>query len=196
MANTSHILPNERELFARVAGGDTVAFEEIYHHYNQFLQPFLLNKTKSRELTEETIQEIYLKLWDKRDTLHLIENYKAYIYTMAINFVYLHFRRAATEEKIFKKLWRDMAEQHSTTDEIMEFKESESLINQAIEKLPPQQKKIYLLSRRGGLSHDEIASELNISKRTVSNQVTDALKAIKMHLSKTAGAAIVMILFR
>lgn len=194
MSATNIILPNERELFARVAAGDTAAFEEIYHHYNKFLQPFLLNKTKSPELTEEIIQELYLKLWDRREMLPSIENYRSYIYSMAVNAVYAHFRRASVEQKILKKIWRGMTEQQSTTDEIMEFKESEALINQAVEKLPPQQKKIYLLSRRSGLSHDQIADELHISKRTVSNQVTEALKAIKLHLGKAT--AIILLLFR
>ncbi|HLF45448.1 MAG TPA: RNA polymerase sigma-70 factor [Chitinophagaceae bacterium] len=194
MSVTHKILPNEKELFARITSGDIVAFEEIYHHYNQFLQPFLLNKTKSLELTEEIIQELYLKLWDRRETLPSIENYRSYIYTMAVNAVYTHFRKAAVEQKILKKLWRGMTEQQSTTDEIMEFKESEALINQAVEKLPPQQKKIYLLSRRSGLSHDEIADELHISKRTVSNQVTEALKAIRLHLGKAT--VFIILLFR
>jgi len=194
MSSAAHILPNERDLFARIAAGDSAAFEEIYHHYNQFLQPFLLNKTKSPVLTEEIIQELYLKLWDRRETLPSIENYRAYIYTMAVNFVYAYFKKAATEERIVKKLWQNIKQQHSTTDEIMEFKESEALINQAVEQLPPQQKKIYLLSRRSGLSHDQIADELHISKRTVSNQVTEALKAIKLHLGKAT--AVIILLFR
>jgi RNA polymerase sigma-70 factor (ECF subfamily) len=74
----------------------------------------------------------------------------------------------------------------------MEFKESEELINQAVEQLPPQQKKIYLLSRWSGLNHDQIANELSISKRTVSNQVTKALKFIKQYLGKTTTAVIIL----
>jgi RNA polymerase sigma-70 factor (ECF subfamily) len=198
MAENNTILADERQLFARMAGGDEDAFAKIFHHYNKSLFPFLISKVKSRELAEEMVQDVFLKLWDKRNSLHEIDNYRSYIFMMGVNLAYSHFKRAALETRVQKQLWDAIEAERTTTEEMVDFNETQSLVNQAVDRLPPAQRKIYLLSRQKGLSHEEIAQELNISKRTVSNQVTSALQFIKEYLQSKGGTsvAVVMIVLR
>lgn len=198
MSELFQILPGEKDLFFRLSKGDEKAFEDIFHHYNQFLFPFILSKTKSNEFAEEIVQDIFIKLWDKRETLTEVENYRSYIYTMAVNFVYDHFRKAALNKKIQKHIFQTVAGHSNTTEEVIELKGTQALIDKAVEQLPAAQKKIYLLSRQKGMTHEEIAGELNISKRTVSNQVSSALQFIKDYLEKNGGApvAIIMIMLK
>lgn len=177
-------LPDERELFLRVADGDQVAFEKIFHHYTAFLYPFLINKTKSHKQSEEIIQEVFLKLWDKRESIVLIENYRSYIFMMAVNQAYSYFKKIALDKKLQQHVWQTVSSHQNIVNDLVDAHETETLINKAIEQLPPAQKKIYLLSRQKGLSHEEIAAELNISKGTVSNQITSALQFIKKYLKK------------
>lgn len=194
MTATPKILPGEKELFLRMANGDEEAFEEIFHHYTETLYPFLLNKTKSHELSEEIIQEVFLKLWDRKEILPTIENYKSYITMMAVNWAYSYFKKAASDKKIQQQLWRNISLHQNAINEFMELRETEVLINRAVEQLPPAQKNIYLLSRQKGLTHDEIAVELNISKRTVSNQISSALQSIKEYLQKYPGTSVTVIM--
>ena len=76
----------------------------------------------------------------------------------------------------------------------MSLKESEQLISEAVELLPPQRKKVYQLSRIEGLTHAQIAQQLNISTSTVNNQLTEALHFIKKYLQETADAYIVLLI--
>jgi len=180
----SYILPDESTLFTQIAHGDEKAFAEIFYHYSKRIYPFVLKKTKSETTAEEIVQEIFIKLWTNRENLSHIENYESYIFTIAANKVYKYFRKIAGEERLLKALWNRVNELCYTTEEIIELKESEELINKAIEQLPPQRKKIYQLSRHQGLSHAQIAEQLSISPSTVNNQLTEALRYIKQHLQE------------
>jgi RNA polymerase sigma-70 factor (family 1) len=184
MKQISYILLNESTLFKQVAHGDEKAFTEIFYHYSKRIFPFVLKKTKSETIAEEIVQEIFIKLWTNREKLSHIENYESYIFTIAANKVYKHFKKIAGEEKLLKALWNRINELHYPTEEIIKLKESEGLINKVIEQLPPQRKKIYQLSRKQGLSHAEIAEQLKISPSTVNNQLTVALRYIKQHLQE------------
>jgi RNA polymerase sigma-70 factor (ECF subfamily) len=184
MKHISYTLLNESTLFTQVAHGDEKAFTEIFYHYSKRIYPFVLKKTKSETIAEEIVQEIFIKLWTNREKLSHIENYESYIFTTAANKIYKHFKKIAGEEKLLKALWNRINELHCATEEIIELKESEGLINKVIEQLPPQRKKVYQLSREQGLSHAEIAEQLKISPSTVNNQLTEALRYIKQHLQE------------
>jgi len=188
-----YILPNESILFHRVAYGDEKAFTEIFYHYSKRIYPFVLKKTKSETIAEEIVQEIFIKLWTNREKLSHIENYESYIFAIAANKVYKHFKKIAGEEKLIKALWDRINELHYGTEEIIELKESEGLINKVIEQLPPQRKKIYQLSREQGLSHAEIAEQLKISPSTVNNQLTEALRYLKQHLHEMPETALALL---
>jgi RNA polymerase sigma-70 factor (family 1) len=184
MIRLSYELPDEITLFNQVAHGDETAFTTIFYHYSKRIYPFVLKKTKSKIIAEEIVQEIFMQLWSSRKNLAHVENYESYIFTIAANKVYKYFKKIASEEKLLKALWNRVNELRYTIEEIIELKESEELIKKLIDKLPPQRKKIYLLSREQGLSHSEIAQHLNISTSTVNNQLTEALRFIKQYLQE------------
>lgn len=133
-------IPNERELLALIAADDEAAFEQIYHHYNRLLFPFILNKSKSQELAEEMVQDIFLKIWAKRKTLPAIDNFRSYLFTMAVNAVYTYLSRAAKEKEILNELWHNLQDQRNSTEDIINLRESEALVQKAIELLPPATK--------------------------------------------------------
>jgi RNA polymerase sigma-70 factor (family 1) len=193
VSSSVYTLFNEKHLFFRMSEGDEVAFEKIFHHYNARIYPFILKRTKSVGIAEDIVQELFLKLWHNRQELLAIDNYESYIYTMAINMVYNHFRKLASETRMLNELWQTMDEFRNTTEEDFEYKESETLIIQAVEQLAPQCKKIYLLSREQGLSHEQIAQELNISRSTVNNQITKALHFIREYIQKNADSSLPII---
>jgi len=184
MIVASKILPDEKHLLSLVAQGDVNAFSAIYHHYNRSIYPFVLKITKSETLAEEIIQEVFISVWVNRTQMAQVENFRAYIYTIATNKTLNYFKKAVAETRRILQVSATSAKVSNVTEEEIFAKESESLVQAAVESLPEQRKKIYKLSRHEGLTHDQIAEKLNISKNTVKNQLVEALKFIRHYLNR------------
>jgi RNA polymerase sigma-70 factor (family 1) len=186
----------ERELLNRIAQSDEAAFTEIFLHFSPGIWMFVVKKAKSESIAEEIVQEVFLKLWVKKEMATDIEDLTSFLYTMAANKLYDHFKKVAGDSRKLENLWLQVqqAATSNPVEEALDFRESMHIINQAIEQLPPQRKKIYLLNRMEGLSYEEIAQKLNISKSTVSNQLVEATKFVRDYVKGTGGAAIVFMI--
>ncbi len=194
MIATQNILSNEREIFTRIATGDQQAFALIFNHYSQRLYNFIFSKAKSDELTEEVLQEVFIKIWEKRTEMKDVQNFEAYIFTMATNKTYDFLRKMATNERLKQKVWESMQVYSNITAEAIDLKYCEQMINEAVEKLSPQRKKVFVLSRKEGLNRHEIAAQLNISANTVDNQLREALMFIKNYLHNTSDVSMLLFL--
>jgi RNA polymerase sigma-70 factor (family 1) len=188
MSATPKILPNERELFSLMAEGNEIAFSDIFFFYIPLLQPHIFGMTRSEEMTQDIIHDVFLKIWVGRAKLKEVENYKAYIFRMATNQTYDWLRKQANEKIALAGTRLRMQESLNTTEEAIDLNQSAAIIDQAIMQLPPQRKLVFKLSREEGLSNEEIAERLNISKYTVKNHLAEALRSIKEYLQKMPGA--------
>jgi RNA polymerase sigma-70 factor (ECF subfamily) len=186
----------ERELLYRIAQSDEAAFTEIFHHFSPRIWLFVVKKAKSESIAEEIVQEVFLKLWVKKEMATGIDDLASFLYTMAANKLYDHFKKVAGDSRKLENLWLQVQQAAITNpiEEAMDLRESMHIINQAIEQLPPQRKKIYQLNRIEGLSYEEIAQKLNISKSTVSNQLVEANKFIREYVQGAGGAAILFLI--
>jgi RNA polymerase sigma-70 factor (ECF subfamily) len=194
MNGSEHILPNEEELFLNLSTGDVNAFTEIFNFYEPRLYPFVLKMTKSETIAEEVVQEVFIKLWTNRESATLIEDPKRYIFRMASNQTISHLRSKARQSRLTKAIALTNDDESRVTEETLELKEVQALVNEAVEKLPTQRKLIYKLSRQQGLKNDEIAEQLGLSISTVKNQLTEALRTIKDHLKKHPGTSAIIIM--
>lgn len=188
MSATTQILPNEKELFARMATGNEAAFTQIFYHYTQRMYQYILNKTKSEDAAEEIVQEVFIKLWNKRAELPQAENYESYIFKMAANKMVDWLRKMASEERARKQLWQSIRHFIDDATDTIDFHQSQELINKAIDQLSPQRKKIFLLSREEGLSRAEIAKQLDLSVSTVNNHLNEAVRLVREYLQNSPGA--------
>jgi RNA polymerase sigma-70 factor (ECF subfamily) len=110
---------------------------------------------------------------------------KSYIYRSAVNYIFNYLKKRAIRARFIEaELNKDEVLSNETWDQVL-FHELEKSVSQIIEKLPPQQQKIFRLSRFDGLSHERIAKELDLSVRTVENQIHRALSIIKNKLKDT-----------
>jgi RNA polymerase sigma-70 factor (ECF subfamily) len=195
MAAATQILPNEKELFIRMSAGDEVAFTQIFYHYTQRIFHYILNKTKSPETAEEIVQDVFIKIWEKREQLGDVTNYESYLFTMAANKTLDWFRKMAHEQKLKKHVWDTISDLSNITIEELDLKHSQDMINKAVDKLSPQRKKIFLMNKTEGLTRQEIAQQLNISVSTVNNQLNEAVRQVKEYLEHTPGASLAMLIF-
>jgi RNA polymerase sigma-70 factor (family 1) len=184
-------LPNEQELFARMAEGDEAAFSTIFFHYTAQIRPFIASLTRSETAAEEIVQEVFLSLWVNRARLAEVENYRAYVLTASNNRVYSWLRKRARELRLHGELAADLPDPGEGPEAAVDLKESMAIIEEAVERLPPQKKLIWRLSRGEGLSHEEIAQRLGLSKNTVKNHMVVAIRQIREELSKGGTVGVV-----
>lgn len=176
---------DDRLLFQQIATGDEAAFREIFQRYTPQLHPFALDIVKSDAVAKEIIQEVFLKLWLKRDSLTEIEKPSSWLYRITSNLSLNHFRRQQLELRVMETIQTDGGEEEIENN--FSAKELQSLIHEASQLLPFQRKKIFMLSREQGLSRKEVAQQLGISENTVRNQLGIALKHIQDYIIKHNG---------
>jgi RNA polymerase sigma-70 factor (family 1) len=173
----------EKELLKAVAEGDKSAFHFLYKAFQAKLYRFIFDLVESAFIAEDIFQDVFLKVWEQRARLPEIENFNAYIYTLARNKTYDGLRRVAHEEAIIAELAENESPNESDTDRLLRYQELRAQLHRVIDRLPPQQKQVYLLSREGGLKYDQIASRLKISVATVNTHMSRALQAIRNNLN-------------
>lgn len=176
-------LQEQSALLKRVAGGDTAAFRILFDAYNRRIYAAALKMTKSTYGAEEIVQEIFASLWENRNNLQNVENPPAYIFTVAYNRTYRYLKKVAADTNMLQTLKLHIREYGNEIEDLLDMKETGELINHAVEKLPPRRKLIFKLSREEGLSHKEIADQLDISPLTVKKQMVMALRTIRASLS-------------
>lgn len=176
---------NDYVLQKQVSQGDETAFKTLFDRYHTRLHQYLFNIIKSKEVAEELVMDVFLKIWLARDMLTEIENLDSFLFRVVYN-KSIDFFRAAANNQQFTELLSERIQipSQSYADAPLLMQEYETKLREAIDLLPPQRKKIFYLSREEGLSHAQIAEELGISKNTVANTIVEAKQFIKGYLAK------------
>ena len=166
----------------RIAAGDQTAFGELFRTYHQRLGAYIYRLTESLPAAQEIVQDVFLKIWLKRASLPEIQSFEAYLFTAARNHVFNYLKKIARERNQEELLQAGLesADTVVSTEEPGIYYE---LLDEAVEHLPRQQKQVYLLHRREGLSHAEIAVRMQLSVETVKKHMSLALRAIRDHLT-------------
>ena len=175
----------ERELMQRCVEGDRQAFASLYSHYAPLLYKAVYPLTnKSKEDTEEIIQELFVKIWDKRDNMLTIQSFRPFIFRLARNKVIDWYRKNESKKNyctFYSENHRDEAA--SITDNLL-FEEYYAIAIEAIAQLPPRQKQIFNLRHMEDLSLSEIAGALRISLPAVKKQLYQATRSVREYLHK------------
>lgn len=163
-------------------GNREPAFHEIYQNSFEQLFHFTWKLTKDAHATKDIVQQCYLNLWQTAFEKGGLEDARRQLFTFARNMVIDRRRKENTRQKFFQDIEN---EKEGILTDLLQTKETLQAIEEAIEALPTKRKHIYKLSRHEGLTHEEIAVQLSISRNTVNNQIasaTEFLKAKLIHL--------------
>lgn len=174
---------SELKLLTQIVDGDASAFRIIYERYQGKVFLFALRLTKSKSEAEEIVQEVFVKLWERRSGINIEKNFNAYILTITRNLVIDILKKAARDKTVQEKTYENMLKMQSASVDLLIHKETERLHRLAIENLSPKRKVVYMLSREEELTYEEIANKLNISRNTVRNQMTESIKSIREFLT-------------
>lgn len=175
----------EKELFARIAVGDGHAYARIFHQYFEPLRANAYKLLKSEFWAEEIVQEVFLHVWDHRDKLSDVESPAAYLYRITANRCLNRMRRQELETKmqyLVKTALHSGGDSHQ--ENRYDLERVETLISEALARLPEQPRRIFLMQQESGLSYQAIADRLGISKNTVRNHMVRSLRSIRQYLQQ------------
>lgn len=174
---------NESILIEGLKNKDKVIFDFIFNYYYSGLCAFAMRFLNDREATEDLVQDFFVFLWSQGARLQINTSLKSYLFISVKNRCLDSYKRSTVHER-YANYYLSQA---SDVDHYAEFMFAESelraVIQQSIEKLTPRCREIYEMNRVKGLSNQQIAEELNISKRTVELQISIALKIIRAELN-------------
>jgi RNA polymerase sigma-70 factor (ECF subfamily) len=181
---TENVYHMEKDLLSKVAQGDEQAFARLFYNYKGKLFSFIFDFTRSAQKAEDILQDIFLKIWLHRLQLSNIDNFNAYLFRMAHNHAIDQLRKISRETLALNNIAVQKGIDPAEPDDVLLQKEIEEKLREAIDRLSPQQKKIYLLHREQGLKQDEIARRLQLSVSTVQNHMFSATGNIRKHLAR------------
>jgi RNA polymerase sigma-70 factor (ECF subfamily) len=166
-----------------VAAGDAEAFTVLFNRYWDNIYGAAFALTKSREMAEDVVQEIFGRIWQKREALAAIDNFSDYLFILARNYIFSEFEKLRVRQEHVSRLQRYFERREQNPEHLLLAKEGTALIERAIAQLSPQQQQVFRLSRQEGHTHKEIAALMGISVHTVRNHMIRALQSLTEFLA-------------
>lgn len=158
-------------------------FAQIFREHEKRLYILAFRLTKSDLYAKDIIQEVFLKLWECRDSIHTIDNMDAWLYRLTENKTIDFLRKAAADNRLKKAIWMKMQQIINEAEVDVSVKEYNQIIQKAIRQLPPQRRLIYQLYKEEGFNYKQIADGLHISRHTVKNHLFTAVRAVRNFLA-------------
>jgi RNA polymerase sigma-70 factor (family 1) len=197
MNDNARPLYDDEYCLSKIKEGDEHFFNLIFEKYRNQLFAYLYKVTKSKELSEEIVLDVFLKLWHGREAITEIQNFEAFLYKVAHNKAIDFFRAAKRSQALQQALWQAIIEAPAAdnADNRLIFKNTDALIKEAINQLSPQRKKVFELRHYEDLSYAEIAATLNLSSNTVRNHLAASLQFIRDYLEKNNALLLLLAMY-
>jgi len=173
-------LSNEQNLLAAIRVGDRGAFENAFKTNYQDLCSYAFRYLKEKAASEEIVQEVFVKLWEKRDSLDIKSSLRSYLFRAVHNGALNLIKHVEVREEY--KNFNESAMNSAPEGDPVVYSELQAKMKEAIASLPPERRKVFEMSRNEGLKYREIAEKLNISIKTVENQMGKALQHLRVEL--------------
>lgn len=185
---------NERYLLKLLKNGSYEAYTELYNKWLPFLFRFVFSFVKSRFVTEEIVQNTFVKVWVNRNKIKEDKSFKAYLFTISYHMILREFRNQLSQTPMedYVVFANDITHSESLDIYKMDFDFFLSELEKAKSFLSLRQREIFEMNKEENLSIKEIAEKLEINEQTVRNQLSISLKIIK---SKLAGFPILVFLY-
>ncbi|NOU48040.1 MAG: RNA polymerase sigma-70 factor [Bacteroidales bacterium] len=178
-------MPNDLQhrLIEGLRSGDRKIFEEIFRMYYSPLCRYCLRYVSDTQIAEEIVQDLFFRLWEKREKLILHLSLQSYLYKSVKNYSINYINQLKIQEKHRQYVGFNAKESQEPIDQLEEI-DLELLINNTILKLPEKRREVFELSRHEGLKYSEIAEKLNISIKTVEAQMSKSLEQLRLVLKE------------
>ena len=186
-------LHNEKALLSQIKQGDENAFRIVFDHYRDAIYSFALKVVQHEVIAEEIVQDVFVKIWTNRNGLSAIRNFADFLFIITRNHTLNSLRRLAKEKKLTIAATNEFSIEAISAEAAILQRDYDRVLQQAIDRLPPQQKLVFTLSRLHGLSREEIAAQLNISAGTVKAHMKQAIRSIRVYFKNYNNAILSLI---
>ena len=163
----------------KIRKGDILSFDNIFKKYHKKVYYFALSYLKNKEEAEDVVQEVFMNLWKCRDQINEYYVFSRYLFKITYNATCKKFRKMASDKSQVAEILKTIITEDNSTNIDIEYKSLLETANIIIEKMPSRQKEIFLLSLNDNLNSEQIAMQLNISKKTVENYIGMARTSLK-----------------
>lgn len=177
----------DRELVHKVRSGDKLAFDSVYTAHWKRLFQVAAKIVESKTIAQDIIQDTFISFWEK-GCHQEIDNIEAYLYQTVRFRCFMHLRSGKISQKHIERFTTLVSA--NVTEEEIDYHELELLLEESMRSLPDKCREVFYLSRFEALPHKEIAQQLHISPKTVENQISKAIKHLRLSIDKLAVVAL------
>lgn len=178
------VVLSEQEIIGAIREGNERIFEEIFRKYYQSLCNYANSILKEMDEAEEVVQNLFLSIWEKRSDLEISVSLKSYLYRAVHNHCLNRIKHLKVREEYQQYAVNFYDASYESVSQTVMKNELEIKIEEAIKKLPEQCRLIFRMSRFEELKYHEIAEQLELSPKTVENQIGKALKILRVELAE------------
>lgn len=175
---------SDQQVFLAIQSGQTPAFEMLFKTHYQPLCRYANSYLKDPDGAEEIVQAAFIGFWEKRKSISIDTSLKSYLYRVIRNSCLNELKHEQVKQKYFANETLKGEAQSQPADQLAIHVELEEKIREAIQTLPEQCRLIFRMSRFEELKYQEIADQLNLSVKTVENQMGKALKIMRVQLKE------------
>ena len=168
--------------------GNADAFEQIYERYWMKLYADAVRRVGSTEEAKDLVQDLFITLWAKRETIVIHKSLGAYLFTSIKHRILNYIKSNVVRNDYLHSLGNAIDQFDNSVEQNVTAEDLENFINKRIDDLSPRVKEVFLLSRNENLSVKEIAEKLNVSDQTVKNQLTKAVKDLRIYMGGSSTA--------
>jgi RNA polymerase sigma-70 factor (family 1) len=174
---------DDKLIIKNLKEGDVLSFDNIFKKYNKKVYYFAFSYLKNREEAEDVVQEVFMNLWRYRNQINEYYVFSKYLFKITYNTTCKKFRKQGSDKKRLEEVIRNCILEDNSTSLDIEYNNLLETANSLIEKMPSRQKKIFLLCINEQLTAEQIAQQLNISKKTVENYLSKVKTSLKKSFS-------------
>ncbi len=172
----------EKDLIIDIQKGNIQSFDALYNRYSLKIYRTLLKMVKEELVAEELLQDVFVKIWDKKLLIDPEMPFGAFLYRVTERLVYDYYRKIGREERFKKEVVNNYNGLDCNTEETIQYKETLGVLYTAIDQLPIQQKQVFTLCKMEGKSYTEVSKIMGISVSTINGHIVKSTKYIKHYL--------------
>ena len=188
----SHI---EKQLLDELRAGSEAAFTQLYRMYSVRLYYNILALVKDENVAEELVQDVFSKIWRKRERISVEKTFAAYLFITGRNRVYDFFQQLTRDHKLYSRVKQLAVEHYSPIEEALSARENAELLYKAIASLPPQRRRAFELCKIEGRSYRQASEIMGVSLSTLKDHMSNALEAIRTYISRNKEVAMALFFF-
>jgi RNA polymerase sigma-19 factor, ECF subfamily len=183
----------DSKLVVKMRAGDVSAFDSLYWRYYQVVYRNILKLTKDPLVSEDILQEVFIRLWEKRQDINFEQPVVNWIFVISFNLSIDYTRKKLREQELHRKL---LADTNAIPQNGSVYEDYYQLLKRAIEQLSPQKQRIVKLCKLEGMTYEEAAAEMKISRHTVKEYLSAAMASlseyVRQHANKISGIGCVV----